>query len=327
MGKPLSILVLSDVHYASEAEKARGSLDLVVVDNPLLRLAVKMYRHYIWRRDPFAHNYLLDRFVAEAGSPDYVFANGDLSCDTAYIGVSDPAACQSAEECLAKLHGAFGDRLHNSIGDHELGKMSLFGGRGGMRLASLRQANERLQLPPFWQLEIGRYIVIGVTSSMLAFPVYEPEALLEEIPQWQELRREHLALIRGAFGSLKPEQRVILFCHDPTALPFLWSDELIRSRLHQISHTIIGHLHSELFMWKSGLLAGMPTIRFLGNSIRRMSAALHDARIWKSFNVRLCPSLGGIQLLKDGGYFELELDPDARLPVKFNLRQLPWNRS
>jgi hypothetical protein len=31
----------------------------------------------------------------------------------------------------------------------------------------------------------------------------------------------------------------------------------------------------------------------------------------------LCPALGGIQLLNDGGYFTVSLDPGARRPAEF----------
>src|SRR2546422_11741422 len=38
--------------------------------NPLLRRAVQSYRHHIWLRDPFAHNHLLDDFLARAKKSD-----------------------------------------------------------------------------------------------------------------------------------------------------------------------------------------------------------------------------------------------------------------
>lgn len=325
MPKRLQFLVLSDIHYAGRAEKERGCLDHEVIEQPLLRLAVKMFRFYVWRRDPFGHNGLLDRVLSEAGSPDYVFANGDFSCDTAFIGVSDPAAYESAEECLGRLRQQYGGRLHNSIGDHELGKMSLFGGRGGLRLASWERTIHGLGIPPFWELEIGRYKVIGVTSSLIALPVYDPEVLDEERVEWQDLRAEQMGRIRACFSALRPEQRLIIFCHDPTALPFLWHDPAIRSKLDQVALTFIGHLHSELFLWKSRLLSGMPAIHFLGNSIRRMSQALNEARLWKPFKAKLCPSLAGIQLLKDGGYYRIQLDEDAKKPLEFERHRLPWN--
>jgi hypothetical protein len=115
----------------------------------------------------------------------------------------------------------------------------------------------------------------------------------------------------------------LLFCHDPTALPFLWREEAVRNRLPQLEQTIIGHLHSNLVLWKSRLLAGMPRIGFLGHAAKRMSAALREARHWEPFKVRLCPALAGIELLKDGGYLTGELDPGRHSPAVFRFHPIP----
>jgi hypothetical protein len=268
-------------------------------------------------REPLNQNYLLERFFEQIGPIDYLIANGDYCCNTAAVGVSEDAACQSAKECLQKLRSKFGMRLQINYGDHELGKMSFFGGRGGMRLASWRRAREELGLEPFWRVTLGRYVMIGLVSSLVALPVFEPDTLAEERLEWERLRVEHLAQIRQAFATLEPGQRVLLFCHDPTALPFLGREPEVQARLGQIEQTIIGHLHSNLVLWKSRWLAGMPRINFLGHTAKRLSAALSQARQWRGFHIRLCPSLGGIELLKDGGYLTAELDPEARQPARF----------
>jgi hypothetical protein len=318
------ILVLSDIHFAGEAEQQRRGHEAGVIRNPCLRAAVRAYRHFLWLRDPFAHNALLDRFLAQAGDAAVVVVNGDLSCDTRFVGVSDDAAFESARQCLMKLRQAYGSRLVVSLGDHELGKLSLFGGQGGLRLASWDRARADLNLEPFWRRDVGRHVLLGVTSSLIAFPVFEPESIPEERGRWHALREAHMAQIRGAFLALRPEHRVLLFCHDPTALPFLWRDEAIRAHLGRVEHTIIGHLHSRLVFWKSRCLAGMPAIGCLGNSIRRMSTALRDARCWRPFRVRLCPALAGIQLLKDGGFLEILLDPTAARPAEVRFHPLAW---
>jgi hypothetical protein len=317
------ILILSDIHYAGDAERQRRGHESRIIANPLLRRAVTVYRHYIWLRDPFAHNHLLDEFLHRADSPDWVVTNGDYSCDTEFVGVSDDAAFESARECLTKLRERFGAKLRSVIGDHELGKTSLFGGKGGLRLASWRRATTELGLQPLWQLQIGNYILLGVTSSLVAFPVYEPEGLSTERAFWKKLREAHLIEIRRAFDGLHPDQKVLLFCHDPTALPFLQEEEAVRRRLPQIEQTIIGHLHSTFYLQQSRVLAGMPVIRFLGNSIRRMTEALNDARCWGDFKVRLCPSMAGIELRKDGGFYEVRLDETASRPAQFLFHSLP----
>jgi hypothetical protein len=317
------LAILSDIHYASAAEQARGNeYEFACLENPLLRLFVRLYRRFIWVRDPLSQNHLLDAFLTDVGTVDYVVANGDYSCNSTYFGVSDEAARQSVRECVGKLRAAFGANLQTNYGDHELGKISFFGGRGGMRLASWRVAQQELGLTPFWQVRMGRYILMGVVSSLVALPVFEPDTLTEERSEWQRLRAEHLAEVQRAFTALGFADRVLLFCHDPTALPFLWRDPEIRVRLPQIEGTIIGHLHSSLFLWKSRWLAGMPQLTFLGHTAKRLSSALREARYWKPFKVRLCPSLAGIELLKDGGYLTADLDMEAGKPVHFAFHPL-----
>jgi hypothetical protein len=161
----LTLAILSDVHYASPAEQARGDdYEFSYVHNPALRLIIKMYRRYYWLRYPLRQNYLVDRFVEDAAplKPDYVIANGDFAVNTDSVGLSDGAAYESARECLGKLRAHFGSRLRATFGDHELGKLSFFGGRGGLRLASWHRACE-LGLEPFWQLSLGKYLLCRFT--------------------------------------------------------------------------------------------------------------------------------------------------------------------
>src|SRR5215831_3166473 len=153
------LAIISDIHYASAAEQARGpDYELRGIANPLLRLFVRVHRRFFWMRAPLQQGYLLDRFLEERGDFDYVIANGDYSCNTGFIGVADDAAFQSASECLDKLRRTFGAKLRAVFGDHELGKLSFFGGQGGMRLASWRRAREGLGLESFWRLELGSYV-------------------------------------------------------------------------------------------------------------------------------------------------------------------------
>ncbi|HEV2392136.1 MAG TPA: hypothetical protein VG146_07205 [Verrucomicrobiae bacterium] len=319
---------MSDIHYASAAEQARGSdYELAGIHNPLLRLVVRLYRHYFWLREPLCQNHLLEAFLNRPESFDLIVANGDYSCDSASLGLSDDATCQSARECLGKLRQRFGNRLEVNFGDHELGKVSLFGGRGGMRLESWRRAREELNLSPFWQRTVGAYVLIGVTSSLVALPVFEPDTLASERSEWERLRAEHMNLIRKAFAAIPARGRVLLFCHDPSALPFLAGEPEVAARLPQIEETIIGHLHSNLILWKSRLLAGMPRLTFLGHTATRLSSALRQARQWRPFRVRLCPSLAGIELLKDGGYLTAELDLEARKPALFTRQYLPRTKN
>ena len=320
----VTIAILSDIHYAAGAERACGNdYELRTIANPLLRALVRAYRHFIWLRHPLDHAPQLDRFLAAVGPADYLVANGDYSCDSGFIGVSNPASFQSVQECLGKLRAQFGGRARFTFGDHELGKPALCGGAGGMRLASWHCATRELGLTALWKLSLGRYLLLGVASPLIALPANQPDALPDEWPEWQRLRAAHLAEIRSTFDALQPDQRVLLFCHDPTALPFLWREESVRRRLPQVEQTIIGHLHTRLVLWKSRMLSGIPPIRFLGRSITRFTAALHEAHLWWPFRLRLCPALSGTELLNDGGYYTVQIDPTANHPARFTFHPLP----
>jgi hypothetical protein len=321
----VKLAILSDIHYAGAAEQKREGYPLSHINNPLQRAAVHHYRKYFWHRDPFAHNYLLDEFIARAPGSALVVANGDYSCDSAAIGVADDAAFESARECLEKLRRAFAGNFEAVVGDHEIGKKALGSGEGGLRLESFGRLQTELSLKPFWTRQIEGRILLGVTSTLIALPVYAAEAIHQELPMWEELRSQHLHRIREFFKGLSRDQRVVLFCHDPTALPFLWREAAVREKMNQIERTVIGHLHSRLIFFKSRLLAGMPIIGFLGHTPKRLSRALREARHWKPFNVLLCPSLSGIQLLKDGGFYTVDFKaPSGKLEFVWN--PLPWSK-
>lgn len=320
-----TVVVVSDPHYAGPTEQGRRGHEARAVANPIVRNLLRAYRRFIWLKDPQGHNPMLDRLLEAVPEPvDLAVANGDYSCDTGFIGLADDGALESARLCVERLRARFGDRLELTWGDHELGKLSLAGGAGGLRLASWERGQNELGLRPLWRREMGNYVLLGVVSSLLAWPVFASEALAEERPAWERLRAEHVAAIAEAFAELRPEQRMLLFCHDPTALPFLRQVPEVAARLDRLEATVIGHLHTRQVLRTARRLAGMPTLRFLGNAVRRMSSALNRARHWRAFRVHLCPSPSGCQLLKDGGYLTLHLDPSARAPLKCRFHHLPW---
>lgn len=306
------LAVVSDIHYAGPQESAHGpDFEFDQAPPSWRRELVRLYRNHIWMRNPVGHNAMLDTFMDRVADADLVVANGDYTCDVAGVGVSDDAACESVRLCLGKLRDRFGDRFAAISGDHELGKVSLLGDHGGLRLRSWERATGECGLQSCWRRECGRHVLLGVTSTLLALPVFHPDALAEEWPAWEKLRAAHVAEVHQAFATLEADQRVVLFCHDPTALAYLWAEPVVQERCHQIALTVLGHLHTRLVFWKSRLLAGIPVIRSLGVSAQRMTTALNQARCWKHFRPVLCPALAGIELHRRGGYLTLELAEDC----------------
>jgi len=324
MGNPIQILVASDFHYAGPTERSRRGYESRGLRPWWMRWYVRAYYRWVWMADMTAHYVQLEQFLKAAPAADWLVVNGDYSCDSAFLGVMEAGAFESASECLGRLRQHAGAQFAATIGDHELGKRRLGGDLGGLRAESFQRAVEGLGLQPFWELRLGRYVLMGVTSTLLALPVYGREGLPEDKPRWESWRREHLDAIQAAFRRLYPNERVLLFCHDPTALPFLLEETAVAARLNQIEHTIIGHLHTPVVFRASKWLAGMPELRRFGNVPRRLSSALRRAQDWWPFNVVLCPSIAGTQLFKDGGFLTLELHPDGEVPIRIQRHRLPW---
>ncbi|MCK6501372.1 MAG: metallophosphoesterase [Nitrospira sp.] len=316
------LVVFSDPHFAGAAELARKGWERRAIGSPALRWFAGLYRRFFWLADPTAHNYQVDAFIRAAGQPDWVIANGDYSCDSGFIGMADDAAYASAQECLGKLRAAFGDRLLATLGDHELGKMSLFGGVGGPRFASWARSTQGLGISPLWTHDLETHVLVGVTSSLVGLPAFRPEILPEERDAWEQLRADYLANLNAVFARLDSRRRLILFCHDPTALPFLAAEPEVTRRLGQLECTIIGHLHSPWILRMSRCLSGMPELGVLGNTARRLSGALRKARGWRPFRLVLCPSPPGIQIAKDGGYLHIDVMADATLRIRRH--RLAW---
>ena len=57
------VAILSDIHYAGTAERARGNdYEMRSIANPLLRAFVRFYRHHIWMREPLTQGEQLEVF-------------------------------------------------------------------------------------------------------------------------------------------------------------------------------------------------------------------------------------------------------------------------
>ncbi len=304
----MRILILSDIHYACEKERARGDFRTKGVANPVARFLVGRWSEWLWEGDPFARNEAFHRFLERDFHADLVVANGDYSVDSGFIGMADPAAHESALFVLRSLKKKFGDRLHSIVGDHELGKVSPDGGRGGMRLEAFRKSLALPTVHSQWRMAIDNLVLLGVNSTLLAIPVLERDMLPTERGEWDQHRLEHLEWIATEFESLKPDQRIILFCHDPTGIPYLHRIEAVASRLDQVEHTVIGHLHSRWILNAAGKLAGFPRIRHLGAGVERVSRGLNESACWKDYSILFCPALDGIKW-HSGACLMLDIDP------------------
>ena len=63
MAARTTILICSDIHYASDEEKRRVNYEAEACGAGFKRWLIGMYRRYIWLRDPFAHNHLLKQVL------------------------------------------------------------------------------------------------------------------------------------------------------------------------------------------------------------------------------------------------------------------------
>jgi hypothetical protein len=321
------LLVVSDPHFAGPGEQQRRGYEARAIRGLFQRTLAKAWRRWFWLREPMDHNDKLDAILRRNPDPDIVVANGDYTVNSAFIGISDDAACESAELCLAKLRDAYGNRLLAGIGDHELGKHSLFGGVGGPRFESWTRVGSRLGLTPWWRRDFGHYSFIAVPSTLVALPVFEPELLTHEIPLWHAERHRVLGEIAAAFATIPREQQIVLFCHDPTALPFLREVPEVSACLSQLEATVIGHLHTPAILGLARKLAGLPEIRWAGSTARRYSGALRKARSWDAFRIQFCPSPAGVEAFKDGGWLTAEFDPAGVDRPRWTRHRLPWRET
>jgi hypothetical protein len=202
------------------------------------------------------------------------------------------------------------------------GKTSLAGGRGGPRLESWHVTTKYLAIRPAWEQRIHNTVLVGVASSLIALEVFRAEVLPHEWPEWERLRTQHIEALRHIFTNIRSTERILLFCHDPTALPYLAQEDFIRDKFCQLDRTIIGHLHTPMVLFQTRVLSGCPPIPYFGKGVHRITRALNRARAWRPFKVLLCPSLAGSQLLKDGGYYTARIHADA--PAEFTRHRLPW---
>lgn len=324
----MQLAVISDIHLVGPAELALANAsygDLRRHPDPLARVWRRgLYRvrrrfwngHLKWRHTAFLR--ALDEVAGR--KPDWVVANGDYGGDLGGVGLSHQATLDSASVVVEMIRSRFPERSRFVFGDHDLGKYSTLLREGGIRLNSLDVGERQLQIPSFWHEVDEEFHLIGVNSSLFTLDLFLPEALTEEIPEWHRRRAEHIELVTRAFHELPTRGRVILFCHDPSALTALSQLPIIRRRLPQIELTVIGHLHSPTLLRLTRYAARFSRWKPRYPVARIVAHGLAGARYWNEFHPVVCPSTfgtghhvaGGILLVRRGARGQLEA---LRVPV------------
>jgi hypothetical protein len=269
--------------------------------------------HPEWREEAFLK--ALDQ--VRDYEPDWVVANGDYGGDYGGVGVSDDATYESAAGVIRAIRRYFRHNSRFIFGDHDLGKYSTLLRGGGIRLRSLRLGEEQLGIPTFWHEVDEDFHLIGINSSLFTLEQFLPEALAHEIPEWEQRRKRHHAEVNHCFRHLPAKARVLLFCHDPGALPALAQLPAVRNRLVQIERTIIGHLHSPGLLKLARLLPRKPGAWKPRYPVARIIAhGLEGVDAWAQFRPVVCPSTFGTGHHIRGGLLFLEKDARGRLIVR-----------
>lgn len=320
----MQLAVLSDIHLVGPAELAlanAGYGSILAHPDPLARAwRTGLYRvrrrfwngHLKWRHTAFLR--ALDE-VAD-WNPDWVIANGDYGGDLGGVGLSHRATLDSASLVVDLIRSRFPDRSRFVFGDHDLGKYSTVLRQGGIRLSSLDVGEQQLRIPSFWHEVDEEFHLIGVNSSLFTLDLFLPEAIADEVPEWRRRRDEHIAQVIRAFEQLPARARVVLFCHDPSALTVLSGIPVIRRKLPQIELTVIGHLHSPTLLRLARYAARLSGINPRYPVARIVAKGLEGARHWKLFNPVVCPSTFGTGHHVAGGILVIDKGPDGRLRAR-----------
>lgn len=318
----MRLAVISDIHISGPAEKARSLesyRELGAGLHPLKRKwrrGLHRVRTRLWNAHPEWREEAFLRALAHVSEfdPDWVIANGDYGSDHGGVGVSDDATFESAAGVIRAIRRMFRDRSRFIFGDHDLGKYSTLLRGGGIRLQSLERGEKKLGIPSFWHEEDEDFHLIGVNSSLFTLDMFLPEALHEEIPRWQEHRDRHVQVVTETFARLPNHARILLFCHDPSALHVLSHIKSVKSRVGQIEMTIIGHLHSPSLLRLARLVPRRASSWKPKYPVARIVAhGLQGVASWRQFRPVVCPSTFGTGHHIRGGVLFLEKNPRGEL--------------
>jgi len=331
----VQIAVISDIHLVGPSELAlaertygrlRRNPDILMraVRSGLYRVRRRFWNgHLKWRHTAFLR--ALDE-IAEK-KPEWVIANGDYGGDLGGVGLSHKATFDSASIVIEMIRQRFPNRSRFVFGDHDLGKYSTVLRKGGIRLNSLEIGERQLHIPSFWHETAEEVHLLGINSSLFTLDLFLPEAIAEEIPEWQRRRAEHLEQVESAFDELARDARVILFCHDPSALTALSQLAVVRERLSQIELTVIGHLHSPTLLRLSRYAARLSNLKPHYPVARIVANGLSGAREWNMFRPVVCPSTFGTGHHVAGGILLIQRDERGKIEaVRTSVRRQYYRR-
>ena len=317
----MRLAIISDIHVLGpgEHEKDRELMDALSTGRGRMRSVGRRFLHRarrrFWNWHPESRRACFLKALEEIQlyHPDWVVANGDYAGDAGGVGLSDESTYESAAGVITLMREIFPDRCHFMFGDHDIGKYSTAIRQGGIRLASLQRGEDILGIRSFWQEQIEDIHLIGINSSLITLDFFLPEALTEEIPEWNRRRQQHEQQVTEAFSALPSDERVILFCHDPSALGLLIQHPVIRERKEQIALTVLGHLHQPHLLTLVQRLPRMPGWTPKYPVARIMTEGLRSAKTWRHFNPIVCPSPFGTGQHVSGGVLFIERTPDNRI--------------
>lgn len=317
----MRLAVISDIHVLGpgEHERDRDLLSHLGAGRGWLRTGWRHFLHRarrrFWNWHPESRRSCFFKALEEIQiyHPDWLIANGDYAGDAGGVGLSDEATYESAAGVITLIREIFPDRCHFIFGDHDIGKYSTAMQQGGIRLASLDLGEQKLGIRSFWHERVGDIDVLGVNSSLITLDHFLPEALTDEIPEWKRRKAVHEAQVTEAFESLDPDARVILFCHDPSALGILIQNPAIEKRLSCIEMTVLGHLHEPRLLTLVQKMPILPLWKPKYPVARIITEGIKSAKTWARFNPIVCPSPFGAGNHLSGGVLFIEMDPTGRL--------------
>jgi hypothetical protein len=321
----MRLAVLSDFHVLGpgELEKSEHAHQQLGVGlDPIRRTwrrGLYRVRRRLWNTHPELRHAAFLKAVTEIDEydPEWIIANGDYGGDTGGIGLSDAHTFESVSGVVDMLRERFEKRIRFIFGDHDLGKYSTVLREGGIRLESLELGEKKLGIPSFWHEIDDDIHLIGINSSLFTLDLFLPEALVDEIPEWRRRRDEHIAQVSHAFDGLPKNARVLLFCHDPSALAALSQVPVVIGRLSHIEMTVIGHLHAPGLLKLAKFVPTRakkwrpkyPVARILAHS-------LEGVQSWKMFKPVACPSTFGAGHHMHGGVLFIEKDERGKLVAR-----------